>query len=62
MIYWIAPALVSYLAYVFFAEEFNPLKNRRKARVRRRTRRGQIIALTLLPIGYGLVFAQQIAS
>jgi len=63
MIYFVAPLFLSYATYIFFAEQFNPLKTAREVSVRRRARRGRRIALATLPPAYAVAFTMyQISS
>ena len=57
MIYLVAPLFLSYATYIFFAEQFNPLKTAREVSIRRRARLGRKIALATLPLGYALAFS-----
>jgi len=59
MVYLLAPLLLSYLTFVFFAEQLNPLKTAREVSVRRRARLGRKIALIVLPLSFALAFAMR---
>ena len=62
MVYLLAPFLLSYLTFVFVAEQLNPLKTAREVSVRRRARLGRKIALIVLPISLLLGFTMRYFS
>lgn len=47
---------LSYLCFVFFAEEFNPLKNPKNHLFRRRLRYGRKMAFAILASGFVVFF------
>ena len=62
MLYFAAPIAISYLLFVFIAEQINPLKSFRENGKRRRAKQGRQVALAAIPVGYAVIFTLNFLS